>query len=228
MFEMSWGFQEIILIMVIALLVLGPERLPDFARKAGIWVAKIKRFLANVKEDIDREVAADELKRIIEEQRKAASNIDEIIEETKQAFADMERDYQLGAIDDRDLDNETKKSSDNNKADDKDSASELDSKPRILADNKTEKPSSKAVDQDKSKKEIKETNKSSKLSDQNAPEAKGHEQALNQNEKNQELKKQNPQEQQTASSAASTNNSSSVENADKPNSNQDKQSSTLS
>lgn len=58
------GFWEIAIIAVIALIVLGPERLPRAARTVGLWVGKARRTLAEVKRDIDRELDATELKQI--------------------------------------------------------------------------------------------------------------------------------------------------------------------
>ena len=58
------GFWEITIIGVIALLILGPERLPRAARTAGLWVGKARRTLADVKRDIDRELDETELKKI--------------------------------------------------------------------------------------------------------------------------------------------------------------------
>jgi sec-independent protein translocase protein TatB len=56
------GFAELLVIAVVALLVIGPERLPRVARTAGMWVGRARRFVSSVKADIDRELAADELK----------------------------------------------------------------------------------------------------------------------------------------------------------------------
>jgi len=63
MFEI--GFWEIVLIGIIALVVLGPERLPQVARTAGLWIGKARGMMRQVKADIDRELAADELKRMM-------------------------------------------------------------------------------------------------------------------------------------------------------------------
>ena len=57
------GFTELILIGVVALLVLGPERLPDAARVAGLWMGRIKRGFNTIKEDVERELGADEIRR---------------------------------------------------------------------------------------------------------------------------------------------------------------------
>jgi len=75
------GFWEIALVGVVALLVLGPERLPKVARVAGMWVGKGRRFMSSVKGEIDRELKAEELKRIMAEQAKT----NELYEITEQA-----------------------------------------------------------------------------------------------------------------------------------------------
>lgn len=79
------GFWELTVIAVVALLVVGPEKLPRVARTAGHWLGRARRFVATVKQDIDREIAADELKKVLSKQ--AESNpLHEIIEETKQTI----------------------------------------------------------------------------------------------------------------------------------------------
>lgn len=77
------GFWELMVIGIVALLVIGPERLPGLARKAGYWVGRGRRFVQSVKSDIDREIAADELRRVLKEQSES-SGIHEIVEETKE------------------------------------------------------------------------------------------------------------------------------------------------
>lgn len=62
------GFWEMALIGVVALVVIGPERLPGVARSAGKWVGKMRGFVGNVKADIDRELKADELRRVLDAQ----------------------------------------------------------------------------------------------------------------------------------------------------------------
>jgi sec-independent protein translocase protein TatB len=70
------GFTELLLIAVVALLVIGPKRLPTAARVAGRWVGRIKRGFNTIKEDVERELGADEIRRelhnegILEKERK--------------------------------------------------------------------------------------------------------------------------------------------------------------
>lgn len=50
------GFSELVVIALVALIVLGPKRLPEVARTAGRWVARLRRFVSDVKQDFDREL----------------------------------------------------------------------------------------------------------------------------------------------------------------------------
>jgi len=59
------GFSELVLIAVVALVVLGPERLPRAARFAGLWVRRARAQWYSVKAEFEREVAAEELKRSV-------------------------------------------------------------------------------------------------------------------------------------------------------------------
>jgi len=56
---------------LVALLVVGPERLPRLARTAGLWIGRGRRMLTSVKAEIDRELRADELKQILEKQARS-------------------------------------------------------------------------------------------------------------------------------------------------------------
>ncbi len=79
------GFWEIAIILVVALLVVGPERLPRLARTVGLWVGKGRRFVQTVKADVDRELAAEELKKTLAKQADIPELFD-IIDETKQTL----------------------------------------------------------------------------------------------------------------------------------------------
>ena len=65
MFEV--GFAELFLLGVIALLVVGPDRLPGLARTVGVWVGKAQRMVGQVRADIEREVRADEIRKAAKE-----------------------------------------------------------------------------------------------------------------------------------------------------------------
>lgn len=50
------GFSELVVIGLVALIVLGPKRLPEVARAAGRWAARLRRFIDDTRREIDREV----------------------------------------------------------------------------------------------------------------------------------------------------------------------------
>jgi sec-independent protein translocase protein TatB len=58
------GFTELLLIAVVALIVIGPERLPKVARTAGHLFGRMQRYVNDVKADISREMELDELKKL--------------------------------------------------------------------------------------------------------------------------------------------------------------------
>jgi sec-independent protein translocase protein TatB len=70
------GFSEIVVIAVVALVVIGPERLPKTARTLGHLFGRLQRYVADVKADINREMQLEELKKLQQEVRSAASEIE--------------------------------------------------------------------------------------------------------------------------------------------------------
>lgn len=85
------GFWELALIGVVALLVIGPERLPGVARSAGLWIGRMRRFVSSVKADIDKEIKAEELKRVMNQQAQSVG-IHEIVEETRSSVEALGRE----------------------------------------------------------------------------------------------------------------------------------------
>jgi sec-independent protein translocase protein TatB len=83
-FDLS--FWEITVILIVALLVVGPERLPGLARTAGLWMGKARRFVASVKADIDREFKTEELRRLVDKQAQEMAELREMLDETKSAI----------------------------------------------------------------------------------------------------------------------------------------------
>jgi sec-independent protein translocase protein TatB len=73
MFDFSFG--ELAVIGTVALVVLGPERLPKVARTLGDWLGKAQRYVSQVKADINREMELTELKKLQEEARNAAQSL---------------------------------------------------------------------------------------------------------------------------------------------------------
>lgn len=57
------GFTELLLVGIVALVVLGPERLPGAVRTAGLWIGRIKRSFSAIRAEVEREIGADEIRR---------------------------------------------------------------------------------------------------------------------------------------------------------------------
>ena len=84
------GFSELLVIAVVALLVLGPERLPKAARFAGLWVRRARAQWYSVRSELERELAADELKRSLRETETQMRDIDASV---RAADAEARREF---------------------------------------------------------------------------------------------------------------------------------------
>lgn len=85
------GFWELALIGVVALLVVGPDRLPALARTIGLWVGRIRRYVATVRDDIEREIQADELRSMLKKPDDL-NPLKDVIEETTSTIKDANRE----------------------------------------------------------------------------------------------------------------------------------------
>ena len=83
------GFAEMLIIGIVALLVIGPERLPGVARKAGSYFARLRRFVSNVRADVEREFRTDELQRMLQQQQDELQSLKDAVNETRKE-ADLE------------------------------------------------------------------------------------------------------------------------------------------
>ena len=86
MFDFSFG--EMLVVAVVALVVLGPERLPKAARFAGLWVRKARAQWYSVKAELENELASEELKRSLHAGRDALREAEQGLRDTA---ADIER-----------------------------------------------------------------------------------------------------------------------------------------
>jgi sec-independent protein translocase protein TatB len=73
------GFSEIVVIAVVALIVIGPERLPKVARTLGHMFGRLQRYVNEVKADINREMELDELRKLRSEVQTAARDIEQSV-----------------------------------------------------------------------------------------------------------------------------------------------------
>lgn len=90
------GFWELAVIGVIALLVIGPERLPGVARNVGMWVGRARRYVAHVKRDIERELHAEEVRELLEKPE-GLDDLRSIARETASVFEDTRRELDATA-----------------------------------------------------------------------------------------------------------------------------------
>ena len=77
------GFAEMLIIGVVALLVIGPERLPSVARKAGHYYSRIRRYVTNVRADVEREFRTDELQAMLQKQQDELQSLKEAVNDTR-------------------------------------------------------------------------------------------------------------------------------------------------
>lgn len=81
MFDIA--FSELLVIAVVALIVIGPEKLPKVARTVGLLAGRVQRYVATVKADIDREMQFDELRKLQQEIRQGASQFQSQLADAK-------------------------------------------------------------------------------------------------------------------------------------------------
>lgn len=90
------GFSELFLIAIVALVVLGPERLPKAARFAGLWVRRARAQWYSVKSELERDLAAEELQRSLRDARQTVADLDAGMrtagEDARREFEAMRRD----------------------------------------------------------------------------------------------------------------------------------------
>ena len=76
------GFSKLLVIGLVALLVLGPERLPRVAKQAGQWLAKMRRYVDDVKSDFAKQADLDELRKLQSEVTSAAQTFKDSVQST--------------------------------------------------------------------------------------------------------------------------------------------------
>lgn len=82
MFEI--GFSELVMVGLVALLVIGPERLPRAARVAGYWLGKSRAMIAAMKAEVQLELRAEEMRQLFKDES-GLSELESVVNETKEA-----------------------------------------------------------------------------------------------------------------------------------------------
>ena len=130
------GFSELLVIAVIALVVMGPERLPETVRSISLWIGRMKQMLSSARQELENEVGMDEIRRQLQNEKimrdldAAKENIETTITDTQAAIdkeisdakitgeneladarAELDEDLEDPLVDelDEDLDNELTK-----------------------------------------------------------------------------------------------------------------------
>jgi len=70
------GLSELMVLAAVALVVIGPERLPKVARTAGLLLGRLQRYVTDVKADINREIQLDELKKLQQDMTDQVTNLE--------------------------------------------------------------------------------------------------------------------------------------------------------
>jgi sec-independent protein translocase protein TatB len=92
------GFWELSIIALVGLIVIGPERLPGVARTVGKWVGRTRRFVHQVKSDIDSEIKQDEIRKALENET-GLNDIKQELDTDRYSFEE-EKDYLVDAVSD--------------------------------------------------------------------------------------------------------------------------------
>ena len=82
----DFGFDKLALIGAVALIVIGPEKLPKVARTAGHLLGKARRYVADVKAEVNRSIELDELKKMKTQFEEAASSVQSEVHQATSSF----------------------------------------------------------------------------------------------------------------------------------------------
>jgi sec-independent protein translocase protein TatB len=88
------GMSEMMVIAVVALVVLGPERLPKVARTLGHLIGRAQRYVNQVKQDINREMELSELKKLQDEVKSAAQEMQQSVNEASRGVEAEARSFE--------------------------------------------------------------------------------------------------------------------------------------
>lgn len=83
------GFPELVMISIVALLVIGPEKLPETIRTISLWVGRLQRSFTNIRREIENEIGADEIRAQLHNE-----TIMKDLEETRNTIAQVQKDVE--------------------------------------------------------------------------------------------------------------------------------------
>jgi sec-independent protein translocase protein TatB len=88
------GFSELLVIAIISLIVMGPERLPETVRTIGLWIGRLKQMFINARKELEDEVGMDEVRRQLHNEKilsELESNKSEFEQTIKQGKTNLEK-----------------------------------------------------------------------------------------------------------------------------------------
>jgi sec-independent protein translocase protein TatB len=96
----DFGFDKIALIGAVALIVIGPEKLPRVARTVGHFIGKAQRYVADVKAEVNRSIELEELQKMKTQFETAARDVEASVRsEVQSATRDLETQWKSGDVD---------------------------------------------------------------------------------------------------------------------------------
>jgi len=93
------GFWEMLIIGVVGLVVIGPERLPAVARTLGSWVGKVRGFVTATRADLEKEINSTELRQILDDKQGEINELRDMLNDTRASIENTDQ-YVMKAIDD--------------------------------------------------------------------------------------------------------------------------------
>ncbi len=118
------GFPELLLVSVVALLVVGPDKLPETIRTVALWIGRFRRSFANIKQEIENEIGADEIRAQLynesimqdiekskETLEKVKNEVTEVIGQVDASVSDLKSDATLKSLKTKDQDDEISRNS---------------------------------------------------------------------------------------------------------------------
>lgn len=85
----DFGFGELLIVALVALLVLGPERLPRAMRSAGILLRRARASVDSLRAELDRELAAEDLRRQVSELKPPSQVVEEVVDELRRPAKEL-------------------------------------------------------------------------------------------------------------------------------------------
>ena len=91
------GFPELLVVSIVALLVIGPDKLPETLRALFLWVGRLRRSLTNIRADIENEIGADDIRQqlhnesIMKELKETRQQLQRVVNQTDEALTEIKQ-----------------------------------------------------------------------------------------------------------------------------------------